>query len=212
MVLITQENNNEPNTSNVTEEKVQSDFKSDFFDWIEVIVSAIVVVVILFTFILRVATIEGRSMQNTLFDGEKVIISNLFYEPKAGDIVVISRNKENTVDYYSESISHSKMPIIKRVIATEGQTVDIDFDKGKVYVDNKLVDDSYTKEGRTNLCYNDGIEFPLIVKEGCVFVLGDNRNDSLDSRSSQIGQVDTRYILGRVIIRIFPFNKIGGVN
>lgn len=212
MVLITQENNNEPNTSNVTEEKVQSDFKSDFFDWIEVVVSAIVVVVILFTFILRVATIEGRSMQNTLFDGEKVIISNLFYEPKAGDIVVISRNKENTVDYYSESMSHSKMPIIKRVIATEGQTVDIDFDKGKVYVDNKLVDDSYTKEGRTNLCYNDGIEFPLIVKEGCVFVLGDNRNDSLDSRSSQVGQVDTRYILGRVIIRIFPFNKIGGVN
>ncbi len=185
--------------------------KYDLFDWLEVIVSAIIAVVILFTFIFRVATIEGDSMQNTLFDGEKVIISNLFYEPEVGDIVVISRNKENSLDYFENDFFHSNLPIIKRVIATEGQTVDIDFDAGKVYVDGKMVDDSYTKDGSTKLRYDDGISFPLVVNKGCIFVLGDNRNDSLDSRSSQIGQVDIRYVLGKAIFRILPFNKIGGL-
>lgn len=185
-----------------------SSMKGFVFDWLEVLVHAIIVVIICFSFLFRVATIDGESMENTLFEGEKVIISNLFYEPKAGDIVVISRNKENSVF----TIDSSNTPIIKRIIALEGQTVDIDFDEGIVYVDGIALDEPYTKTP-TNEKYE--VDFPVTVDEGCVFVLGDNRNESLDSRSSQIGEygmIDTRYILGHAIFRILPFDKMGGLN
>ncbi|MBQ8204055.1 MAG: signal peptidase I [Clostridia bacterium] len=191
------------------EEESLTPAKKEVFEWLDVVISAIIVVVILFTFVFRVATIEGPSMQNTLFAGEKVVISNFFYEPQVNDIVVISRNAENIVGEDSDS----SLPIIKRIIAVEGQTVDIDFNKGIVYVDGEAIDDSYAKTP-TNLCYNDGVTFPVRVPENCVFVLGDNRNDSLDSRSSKIGKngmVDTRYILGKTILRIYPFDKVGGL-
>ena len=179
----------------------------DFFEFLEIIVAAIVATVVLFSFVFRVATIDGDSMQSTLFHGEKIIISNLFYTPKANDIVVISRNIENS----SEASTNGNLPIIKRIIATEGQTVDIDFEEGIVYVDGKALSEPYTNT-KTNLKYD--IEFPVVVKEGCVFVLGDNRNFSLDSRSSQIGDngmIDTRYILGRAVLRVLPFSKFGGL-
>lgn len=179
--------------------------KAFIFDWLEVLVHAIIAVVICFSFLFRIATIDGPSMENTLHNGERVIISNLFYEPKVGDIVVVSRNKENSV----YTMNESNTPIIKRIIATEGQTVDIDFKEGTVYVDGIALDEPYTKTP-TNRSYD--IQFPITVDEGCVFVLGDNRNDSLDSRSSQIGEygmIDTRYILGHAIFRILPFEKIG---
>lgn len=173
---------------------------------LEVILSSIVIVVILFTFFFKVVTIDGRSMVPTLFDGEKLIISNLAYEPQYGDIVVVSRNVENTTS------NNSTQPIIKRVIAVEGQTVDIDFDAGVVYVDGKALDEPYTNTP-TNLKYD--IDFPVRVDEGYVFCLGDNRNDSLDSRSSRIGEnglINKKYILGRSIIRILPFSKFGKVS
>ncbi|MBO4693356.1 MAG: signal peptidase I [Clostridia bacterium] len=176
-------------------------------DGLDVIVSAMIAVVILFSFVFRVPTIDGSSMNDTLFDGERVIISDLMYEPEYGDIVVISRNYTND----SGNVERYSMPIIKRVIATEGQTVDIDFEKGKVYVDGKELNESYTKTP-TNLSYD--IEFPVTVKKNCIFVLGDNRNDSLDSRSSQIGSggmIDKRYILGKAYLRIFPFDRIGKI-
>ena len=173
------------------------------FDWLEVVVTAMIAVVLIFSFIFRVATIDGESMQYTLLNGEKVIITNLAYEPKVGDIVVISRNKSNSLSEQSE------LPIIKRVIATEGQVVDIDFVKGEVYVDG--VKENFV-DVPTNLRYD--VEFPVTVDEGCVFVLGDNRNDSLDRRASWIGNngmIDTRYILGHAIFRIYPFDKLGGI-
>lgn len=184
----------------------------DLFDWIDTIVIALVSVVIVFTFFFRIATIVGPSMQNTLYSGERVIISNLFYEPQYGDIVVVSRNTDNTV---GETPS-GREPIIKRVIATEGQYVDINFETGKVYVGPDLsnmteLNEPYTKTP-TNLRYD--IEFPIYVEEGHVFVLGDNRNDSVDSRSSSIGNgglVDKRYILGKAVCRIWPFDAIGGL-
>lgn len=174
------------------------------FDWLEVVVTAMIAVVLIFSFVFRVATIDGPSMEDTLFEDEKVIITNLAYKPKAGDIVVVSRNKSNSLTEESE------LPIIKRIIATEGQVVDIDFVKGEVYVDG--VKENYV-DVPTNLRYD--ITFPVTVDEGCVFVLGDNRNDSLDSRASWIGNngmIDTRYILGHAIFRIYPFDRIGGID
>lgn len=183
-------------------------FKEFVFDWLEVFVHAIIAVVICFSFLFRSATIDGPSMENTLQHGERVIISNLFYEPKSGDIVVISRNKENSVF----TMNDSNTPIIKRIIATEGQTVDIDFEKGIVYVDGIALNEPYTKTP-TNRKWD--VEFPVTVDEGCVFVLGDNRNDSMDSRDARIGEygmIDTRYILGHAVYRVFPFNKIGKID
>lgn len=211
------ENNNINNTEILSQsvneniepaDKDKNNFKSEIFDWIEVLVHAILAVVLCFSFLFRIATIEGNSMKETLHNGEKVIITNLFYTPKVGDIVVVSRNTENSVF----TMNDSNKPIIKRIIATEGQTVDIDFEEGIVYVDGIALDEPYTRTP-TNLKYD--IVFPVTVDEGCVFVLGDNRNDSLDSRSSQIGEygmVDTRYILGHAVCRIFPLDKIGGLD
>ena len=145
-------------------------------------------------------------MLNTLHDKERVIISDLFYTPKKGDIVVISRNMDN-----SPNKDEYEQPIIKRIIATEGETVDIDFENGIVYVNGSPIAENYIKEPT----YRSGdIEFPVRVKENCVFVLGDNRNDSSDSRFSTIGEngmINEKYILGKAIYRVYPFNKIGGL-
>ena len=177
--------------------------KEFVFDWLEILVHAIIAVVICFSFLFRIATIDGPSMNDTLYHGEKVIMTNLFYEPEVGDIVVISRNKENSVF----TMNDNNTPIIKRVIALEGQKVNIK--DGKVYVDDILLDEPYAKT-QTEAVYD--IKFPQVVSEGCVFVLGDNRAQSLDSRSSQIGEygmIDKRYILGHAIFRILPFDKMG---
>ncbi len=177
----------------------------EIFEWLEVAAVAVISVVLIFSFVFRIATISGDSMLNTLHSGEKVVITNLAYKAKQGDIVVISRNIENA----AANEVKSEGPIIKRVIAVGGQTVNIDFSTGSVYVDGKLLKEDYLGSPTINKA---DVEFPLYIPEGCIFVLGDNRLESLDSRYSQVGDggiIDERYILGHAVFRIFPFDSIG---
>lgn len=183
--------------------------KKEIIEWLGVVASALIIVVILFGFVFRVAIISGDSMKNTLLNGDVVVITNLNYEPKQGDIVVISRNADNSPKNQREENG----PIIKRIIATEFQNVRIDFEKGIVYVDNMALDEPYISSLTTQK-YDIDLENGVTVPEGCVFVLGDNRAVSLDSRNSRIGNdgmIDTRYILGRAVYRVFPFDKMGGM-
>lgn len=179
----------------------------EIVEWLEILCGAIVVVILVFSFFFRVATIDGESMMNTLKNQDKVIITNFNYTPKRGDIVVVSRNAHNSVA--EQSISEE--PIIKRVIAVGGETVDIDFESGTVYVDGVALKEDYLGSP-THRKFD--VEFPLYIPEGCVFLLGDNRDDSLDSRSSRIGNggiVDSRYILGHAIYRFLPFQTAGKI-
>ena len=163
--------------------------RSETFDWVQSVVMALLVCVMLFTFCVRIIRVQGGSMLNTLHEGDRLIVSNLLYSPEAGDIVVL--RKQSFSDY----------PIVKRIIATEGQTVDIDFDLGVVKVDGKVLEEKYALEP-----INKRIDYtePVIVPEGCVFVLGDNRNASTDSRDDRIGCVDVRYIMGKAHFIILP--------
>jgi signal peptidase I len=147
---------------------------------------------LVFLLVFRVIVVSGSSMYSTLLDGDYLLLlSNVFYhEPENGDIVVISK----------ESFDDGK-PIVKRVIATEGQWVDIDFEAGVVYVNGTALDEPYTNTP-TNLY--EGVDFPLMVEENCIFVMGDNRNESKDSRSFEIGLIDKREILGRAIFLFLP--------
>ena len=167
--------------------------RAEVYDWIQCIIFALVFCVLLFVFGARMVNVVGHSMVPTLEQNDKVIISNLFYHPKQGDIVVL--RKQTLMDE----------PIVKRIIATEGQTVDIDFDDGVVYVDGKALDEPYVNTP-TNLSYD--MTLPVTVPEGKIFVLGDNRNDSLDSRSTDIGFINENKVLGKVVFRFYPFDKI----
>lgn len=172
------------------------------FDWIESIVLALVTCVLMFTFAVRVVGVEGTSMINTLEHGDRLLISNLFYEPEAGDIVVLRK------------LSFSKDPIVKRVIATEGQVVKMDFERGIVYVDDVPLEEPYVNLEMLpmrSLDFNALIEKDVggvVVPEGHIFVLGDNRNGSQDSRDEHIGCVDNRYVMGRAFLLIYPGQNI----
>ena len=176
--------------------KEESSLRRDIYDWMQCIVMAIIVCVLLFSFFVRLVDVVGISMNPTLEDGDKIIVSNLFYDPKPGDIIVFRKD-----EYRVE-------PLVKRIIAVEGQTVDIDFDRGIVYVDGEPLDEPYIAELTT-----DPIDFTgeITVPEGCVFVMGDNRNHSTDSRYSDIGCVDERCIMGKVYFTIYPLKNFGSV-
>lgn len=184
----------------MTTETKKNNFAVELLEWVDSIVVSAVVVVLLFTFVFKIVGIKGESMTDTLMEGDKVLVYSCNYTPEVGDIVVISRNASNIIE--DESGEHER--IIKRVIATEGQTVDIN-DSGLVSVDGVEIADSYIREYKST--FKKDVQFPHVVKEGCVFVLGDNRRNSLDSRSSGIGDVDVRYILGKAVCRISPFSE-----
>lgn len=170
--------------------------RAEVYDWIQCIIFALVFCVLLFVFAVRMVNVVGHSMVPTLEQSDKVVISNLFYHPKQGDVVVLRKQ------------TLMQEPIVKRIIATEGQTVDIDFDDGVVYVDGKALDEPYVNEPVHD---RENFEGKITVPEGCVFVMGDNRNASTDSRDARLSCVDTRYIMGRVYFTLFPVKNIGVV-
>ena len=175
-------------TQEVSPEKEEG---RDLYEWAQALVCSVLAVVLLFTFVIRLIGVDGHSMVPTLQDGDRLLVLNAMLDNdyEYGDIVVLRK------DTFLEE------PIVKRVIATEGQTVDIDFANGVVYVDGEALDEPYINEPTY---VEEGTEFPLTVPEGSIFVMGDNRNHSSDSRSSDLGTVDTRYVIGKAVFLLFP--------
>jgi signal peptidase I len=177
---------------NAVKAKKQQTEQRAAYEWGQALIGSVLAVVLLFTFVVRVVVVDGSSMRETLQDHDLILLLNdtLCGEYEAQDIVVLSKETFENGD-----------PIVKRVIATEGQTVDIDFNVGVVYVDGKALDEPYTREPTWT---PEGVEFPLTVPQNHIFVLGDNRNRSSDSRHIDLGPIDERMVIGKAVLLAVP--------
>lgn len=185
--------------SKINEIKQREGLAPNVYEWIQAFLGPMVFVVLLLTFVFRIVNVDGTSMMNTLHDSDKVIVTNLMYEPADGDIVVISHGQEYPT------------PIIKRVIATEGQSVKIDYENNRVIVDGIVIEQPYIPEPMIDDPMTYDLEIPEVVPEGKVFVMGDNRNHSLDSRSQKVGLINKTDIIGKAQFIILPPNRFGGL-
>lgn len=174
-------------------QKEKKPFIDELLDWLKSFALVFVVIVLIFTFIAKTAIVNGSSMNDTLFDKDFLLLWSLLYTPKQGDIIAANCEGLNEV-------------IVKRVIAVSGQEVNIDFNTGTVYIDGVALDEPYIK----NLTLNDELAFdyPIIVDDGCYFCMGDNRQGSKDSRHPDVGLVSRDDILGKAIMRVYPFDQI----
>ena len=175
----------------------------DLFEWLQLLMGCVLIAVILFNCFARLTRVDGNSMDNTLKDGEMMLVWSLGYSPKQGDIVVLNKTDEVTKQLLGGKA------IVKRVIATGGQTVDIAYTTGTVYVDGTPLEEPYIREEMylpgNPMMYNTHWEIP----EGSIFVMGDNRNYSTDSRHEMVGPIDEDYILGKVVFALWPMEKFG---
>ena len=167
-----------------------------FYDFIENIAVAVLILTISILFFCRVIVVDGDSMRNTLHNQDKILISNFMYTPEKGDIIVTDNN------------NGYKKPLIKRVIATGGDTIKVDYENGVVYLNGNLLNEDYIME-HMNTVPADALE--ITVPDGCLFVMGDNRNHSRDSRDDAIGVINQKDILGKAVFRISPFSDLGKV-
>ena len=165
-------------------------------EWYEALIFALAFLVLLFTFVVRVVAVNGSSMVPTLNSGDRLLVQSSLFQVERGDVVVI----DSYIDYGK--------PLVKRVIAVGGDQVDINAETGEVFVNGQLLDEPYIAEATRQ---KGDMEFPLTVPEGYLFVMGDNRMHSTDSRYQDIGFIDERDILGQVLYRIYPFSAIGSI-
>lgn len=174
------------------EEKKLEQPSRGLYDWAQALVCSVLLAVVVFAFGVRVVGVSGGSMRETLQNGDLLLVVNslLCREYERGDVVIAAKPAFE----YGE-------PIVKRVVATGGETVDIDFDSGVVYVDGAALEEPYIRE---STYLEEGTEFPLTVPEGSVFLMGDNRNGSRDSRDPELGAVDTRCLIGRAVFLLLP--------
>ncbi len=196
------------------EPEKKGNLAAEIFDWFDTILCSVIAVIVIFTFFTRLSSVDGSSMNPTLEDKERLLISSVGYTPKHNDIVVV----------WAENLINDEgglgKAVVKRVVGIGGDKIRIDFDEGIVYRN----DEALPLEVKDGFLYEDGhtindytrrpldYEGEVTVPEGYVFVLGDNRNNSRDSRDNAIGLVDERLIAGRVYLRVAPFDKFGGVN
>lgn len=214
-------------TDPVTETKAKKSIGREIFEWAYSIVIAVIIAFLIKGFLFDIVRVDGPSMSPTLLNNDRLIISKLPYDPETGDIVILDSNYTKREEYYDTMAmtegkdelgvfrklfegfrlpeSLNKIYYVKRIIATEGQTVDLI--DGAVYVDGKKLDEPYY-DGETYPT-DSSVIYPVTVSEGCVFVMGDNRGNSLDSRASRLGEVDEDAILGKSQLRIWPINTLG---
>ena len=171
--------------------------KLELYYWLQAMVFALVCIILLFTFVGRIIGVQGESMEPTLYNGDMLLLQSIGYQPARGDIVVLTKP------------SFMEHPIVKRVVAVGGQTVEINYETHELLVDGQVQNEPYIKEmmlepGWDNMNH-------VTVPEGSIFVMGDNRNHSTDSRDPRVGIVDRRDVLGRALFVVFPFHRLGGV-
>ncbi len=183
-------------------EEKKPTLKEYLYEAFEELCIVAVSVILLFMFVGRMATVDGSSMLGTLRHNDRLLMTNLFYTPENGDIVVISKSE----GYYQDSL------IIKRIIASEGQLVRIDYTNWTVTVDGEMLYEPYIYRESGSMDREDMETDSFIVPENCYFVMGDNRNHSTDSRSDLVGFVKESEILGRAIFRLYPFDTIGAID
>ncbi|MCD8190483.1 MAG: signal peptidase I [Clostridiales bacterium] len=182
-------------------------WRKDVYDWLQTLAIVLVFITVFFTFFGMIFGVSGSSMYPTLHDGDAMLIQRIGYTPRQGDIVVL---KKDGFPYADDSEA-----IVKRVIAVAGQEVEIDYDSNTIYVDGVALEEDYLnfanegveQYGDDYMVERDGMVYSSFqVPEGCIFVMGDNRNGSTDSRYAALGMVDTRYVLGKAVCVFFPFS------
>ena len=181
---------------------LRDDGIGDLFYWLQALTTALICLVLVFTFFGRLTRVVGDSMDNTLRDGELLLVWSLGYQPQAGDIVILNKNTEET-----SSVLHGDA-IVKRVIATGGQTVDIAYNSSRVYVDGQPIQEPYIKEEMYLMGSSMG-QTHFEIPTGSVFVMGDNRNNSPDSRHDLVGPIDEGYLLGKAVFSVWPLSTFG---
>ena len=199
------EYNELPQTEEEAEEEQPRRPGAGLYEWLQMFLGCVVAAVVLFNCVARLTRVDGGSMDTTLQHGEIMLIWSLGYTPKQGDIVVLNKTSVLLPDWTEPRA------IVKRVIATGGQTVDVDYSAGAVYVDGQPLDEPYLHEEMRRPGAPSMQQTHWEVPEGSIFVMGDNRNHSTDSRDSLLGTVDTDYILGKAVLALWPPERFGTV-